>query len=193
MPALIFRPGLRRDGDCKLRPIEGVDDAFELHEGLARAGSWSPLAVARMDPDYPKDIALSDSLAGAGVLIVSPRVRAVVEPFSGAGVEWLPVTIVNHKGRVAASDYAVLNPLVIRDCIDLDRSGVKWNTISPDDIYGCASLVLKPAAIEESLMVLRPKHWEDLVLVRRQVAAALVSAGLTGLHLVEPGDYTGIY
>lgn len=189
---VIWRPGLQTDGICRIMRVEGVEDAFELTEGTSRAEGWPAEAVCRMDPDYPKDIELVDCLYGAGVLVIASRVRDVLARAGARSVELLPVRVINHKGRTASTDYVIASPQDICDCIDVDRSIVEWNDIDPDSIVGCESLVLKEDAVPPGHLIFRPEHWRKIVIIRRELAAAMISAGLSGLHLMEPHDYNGL-
>jgi hypothetical protein len=192
MPALVWRPGIKREGDCRLRHLAGVEDAFELRYGISRAAGWPDDAHCEFDPDYPKDVALSDSPDGAGVILASGRLKDALVAQGARNTELLPVTLINHKGRVAARDYHIVHPLEIVDCIDLAASAAEWNAIDDDVLTACAQLVLKPQAIPDDLLLFRPRFWPKLVLIRRRLADHLLGQGFTGLRFIEPADYTGL-
>jgi hypothetical protein len=189
----IWGPGLQEDGVCTILEVSGVEDSFELDEGVSRAHDWPDDAYCSMDPDYPKDVALEDSLYGAGALVVSGRVKQALEGAGVNNVEFLPLRIVNHKGRIASKDYFIVNPLDVCDCIDIARSVVKWNAIDPDSICGCKALVLKEDAVPTNYQIFRPEHWRKVVLIRRELADTLRSTGLSGLDFIEPHEYTGLF
>src|SRR5688572_14376658 len=115
MVALVWRPGIRRDGDARLREIDGIEDDYQLRYGISRAAGWPDDAYCVFDWDFPKDIALSDSPGGTGVILASPRLTEALLAKDLHNVELLPVTIINHKGRVAARHYHVVHPLEVID------------------------------------------------------------------------------
>ncbi|AKT40381.1 imm11 family protein [Chondromyces crocatus] len=192
MSFLLWRPGSATDGICKILEVEGVEKSFELDDGAPRAAGWPADAHCRMDPDWPKDIALADSLLGASLVVISGRVKKALDEAQLTNVELLPIEIINHKGRVASEDYFILNPTEICDCIDKDASNVEWNDLDPDSICGCDALILDAAAVPETLAVFRLKHWKNQIVIRRELAEKLRAQGLTGLSFLEPEDYMGI-
>ncbi|EYF06841.1 imm11 family protein [Chondromyces apiculatus] len=192
MSFLLWRPGRSTDGICKILEIEGVEKSFELAEGVSRATGWPDDAQCQMDPNRPKDIALADSLLGAKLVVVSAKVKRALDDAHSKNVEFLPIKIINHKGRVASDEYFVLNPLEICDCIDVQQSNVEWNDLDPEAICACDALILKESAVPESLSVFRLKHWKNLIVIRRSLAESMLSQGLTGLNFLEPEEYMGL-
>jgi len=141
---------------------------------------------------YPKDIKLSDNPFGSSYFVISNRVREALTLLAGnSNVEFLPVSILNHKGRLASKDYFIMNPLDIVDCIDQEKSGVVWNAINPNMISSCEKFVLKEDAIPENIGVFRPKFMLTSILIRREIAAKLSAPEMTGVFFVEPSKYTG--
>jgi hypothetical protein len=172
---------------------ENVPDAYELSEGVSRADGFPPDAAFRMNPSFPRDVALADAVqsrGGNGVPLVSPALRGVIEGFAPPDIEALPVTIYDHKGRVASDAYVVLNSFHVVDCLDHDRMGVVWNPLDPASIASCDGVVLDPARIDGAPALFRAKNLENRVLVRRDVAEAVRAAGLTGTFFWEPADVT---
>lgn len=192
MSFLLWRPGKNTDGICKILEVEGVADSFELAEGVSRAAGWPEDALCRMDPRKPKDIELADSLLGAKLLVVSGRVKKALDDAQVNNVELLPIRIVDHKGRVASSDYFIVNPQDVCDCIDIDGSGVEWNPIDPGSICGCDALMLREDAVPASYKVFRLHHWRNMIVIRRELAESMRALGLSGLSFLEPEEYMGL-
>jgi hypothetical protein len=190
---LLWRPGEIKQGVCKLKGLSGVEDDFELDEGISRLDGWRDDASSAMSPRYPKDLGLADSLYGAGYLVVSAAVRKLLEEAAVARVEYLPLRIINHKGKVASADYCIVNPLAVVDCIDATASVVKENPLDPGNYSGCKQLVLRETEVPAELAVFRCLHWPAVIVVRKSLADRMTAAGLTGLHLMEPAAYTGLF
>lgn len=180
------------EGFCVIESPEGIERDYELSVGASRAQGWSSDVICRMNPEYPDDLQLSDNLFGTLYIIVSKRIMEFLLKKQIGNVEFLPVTILNHKGRVASKEYYIMNPLDVIDCIDLDRSGVKWNRIEPDMIESCEKLVLKDDAVQATSKVFRPKFWPTEILIRKELAEDLVSSGRTGLQFINPIEFIGI-
>jgi hypothetical protein len=190
---LVWRPGTMQDGICKLNGLSGVDDDFEIDDGVSRIQGWPSDAAAAMDPDFPKDIGLADSLYGASFLVVSSKAKAFLDGENIGKVEFLPMKIINHKGRVASGDYFVVNPLQIIDCIDQAASVVELDSIDKGMISTCDKLVLRESVIPRELKVFRAAFWSGLILIRRETAGRIEAAGLTGMSFIEPDEYTGLF
>lgn len=180
------------EGCCVLKPPQ-LADAWELEDGVSRIAGHPPDVVCEMSPEFPKDIQLSDNLYGPDTPIVSGRVREILEKLvTHNRVEYLPVKILNHKGRVASTDYFLLHPLDVCDCIDVQASGVQWNAITKGLISRMSGLVLKSDAIPPDFNLFRLRYMGFNILAREDVVAGLRVANLTGLAFRETAGYTGI-
>lgn len=189
---LVWVPGSFGRGICVLSGAKGFEDAFEIDEGVSRAADWPAGAHATMSKKFPKDIKLADSLVGCTHVVISVRVKNVLEEAGASNIEFLPLQIINHKGRIASPDYFILNPLESIDCIDMAASGAKMNPLDPGTMYGVAQLVLREDAVPPKTLVFRTKSWTGVILIRRELAAKLLEAGLTGLRFIEPSEYKGL-
>ena len=178
-------------GFASVTDIEGVARPYELAVGIPRADRFSPEAAYRMDPRHPRDVRLPDAIRstdGAAVPIVSPALRAEVKRAEPAGVEFLPVTIYDHKGRVATDAYTVMNPTLILGALDLDAMDVEWSPLAADTIDSCEGIVLDPTAVADAPALFRIQRMENTVVIRRDLAEALKEEGLTGLYFTELAD-----
>jgi hypothetical protein len=175
-----------------LHGLSGVSDDFEIHDGVSRLKGWPDDASAPMHPRYPKDLGLADSLMCGEFVVISAKTKDFVENEAMGKIEFLPIKIVNHKGRVGPEPYFVINPLEIVDCMDKDASVAEFNSTDEGFISGCEQLVLKEDAIPQELKVFRLGLWSGMILIRREVAEKMTTAGLTGLNFIEPAEYNGL-
>jgi hypothetical protein len=145
-----------------------------------------------MDPDFPDDIKLSDNIRNSGGFILASKpLKERVERDAPSDVEYLPVQIINHKGRLASSDYFIINPLSIYNAIDFDRSIVKWNNINPDVIASVTKLVIDSSKVPPEATLFRLKSFERRVLVRRDLVDKLSRTGLTGIGFADLDGFRG--
>ena len=159
------------EGYCVIGDPVGFDDEFLLTEGVTLMKQWPENIVCKMSARYPKDIQLSDNLYGGTYAFISRRLKEKVAALGGASqIEYLPVTILNHKGRVASKEYFILNPVGSVECIDIKKSGVEWNAIDKEDISDVEKLVLRRGSVPANVNVFRPKHLAATILVRRSLA-----------------------
>jgi len=180
------------EGICALTAPADVEKSYQLKRGISRAEGWPADVICQMDDDFPDDIKLADNMNAGGIGVISQNIKDFLVNEKVNDVEFLPVTILNHKGRIASKDYYILNPLVVCDCIDIDGSYVDWNAIKKDMIDSCEQLVLKEDAVSIEYKVFRPKFLPIIILVRTEIAKRLREAGFTGLYFKDPLEYTGI-
>ncbi|MCC6559524.1 MAG: hypothetical protein IT372_41940 [Polyangiaceae bacterium] len=188
----MFRVWRSRAGTkyCTLGGLRGIERVPELKRGESRADGFPADAFFEMSKKFPKQVALADSLSNLdGLAVVSKALKGFLEGESLVGVEFLPVSIRDHKGRVASADYFVVNPTRIVDCIDKDRSDISWNPMDVTRICGCLRFVLDVAAIDADVAMLRPKHLEVCVLVREDLAGEICDRGFTGTNLIKIEEF----
>lgn len=174
---------------CGLGNLENVPKAFEIQFGMSRTAGFPADARYSMDQEFKKQVALADALWGVGDRVISAKLKTFIEARNPVDVEFLPVSIINHKGKVASADYFILHPVRIVDCIDQKSSTLKWNAIKPDLISSCVKLVLDLAAIPDDVLLWRPRHLEHEIFIQRGLADEMVAAGFTGLRMKEIADY----
>ena len=181
-----------QEGHAVIQSPEGIERLSRFVFGVPMREGFPTGVISRMDPEYPRDLVLSDSLHGAGLIVVSNRVKALLDGAGAECVEFLPVEIRDHKRRVASRDYLILNPYDPVDCIDLDKSGPKWNAIDPSVMMACKGLVLRPDAVHAARMVFRMKSWPMHILLRVEIADQMKRAGFTGLDFRKTEGFKGI-
>jgi len=192
---LVWIQGIYKDGVCKLGDLRNVADDFEISDGISRLAGWPADAASAMNPKFPKDIGFADCLAGTGFHVISAKAKQVLE---GAGVgkpdkiEYLPIKIINHKGRVEPVEYFIVNPLDIVDCIDLKASEVDMDSIDKGMIQGCAQLVLREDLIPAELKVFRLAKWNSTIIIRRKLVDSMKAAGLTQMGFMDLLEFTGL-
>lgn len=177
----------RNEGNsCLLLPPERLARDWELYKGVPRTAHFPPDVLFRMSDDHRKNMGLTDNLMNVGTLIVaSDRLKRFFEVKALKNVEYLPVSIINHKNRVASKDYFIVHPVVPQDCLDIQASGSTYSTIVPNDIIQVDSLVIDPDRVDPEADLFRIKDFGEPVLIRRQLAIELLEADFTGLYFVE--------
>ncbi len=179
-----------QDGLCALGALENVPKDEQILKGKPRAVGFPPDASYSMRADFPKDVEVPDNVYAAIHYVVSARLRGVLEPMLGSShVEFLPVTIKNHKGRVVEGEYFVLNPTDVLDAIDVAASSGKLNDLDPTQLCMTRRLVIKP--LPDDVTMFRPHNWARLLLVREDLVEKLKASGLKGLVLRDPDKFKG--
>lgn len=177
-------------GSCMLDPPTGYDDDWEFYEGIPMAAGFPPGVSLRMSDDHKRNVRLTDNIMNLGTLIVaSERLTALLQAKALKNVEFLPVTIINHKRRVASRDYSIVHPVMSQDCLDLQKSGCTYSNISPGDIISVDRLVLDAARIDPNVAMFRIKDFGFPVVLRRELAEEIQAARLTSTQFRELDEY----
>jgi hypothetical protein len=155
-------------------------DSYLLHEGVS-VKSWFPTdTVFQLADDY--GIKLTDSIPNTlHLLIVSDKLKGILEEKSGAPIEFLPVRIRNHKGRIIPEPYFIANPLGTVECVDRERSKFDTSAIRPDQVFTFFRLALDSARIPPDAKLFRINEQRDLIIVRQDLADDILLAGCDGM------------
>ncbi|NVJ08019.1 hypothetical protein HUW63_22605 [Myxococcus sp. AM001] len=170
-----------------------------------RATSWRISRGLRMDERFPVDVVLQMDGENKGLAIpdiiantvqfaiVSNRFKQLLAEHSAAHIEFLSVSIANHKGRIAAKDFFVANVLDQHDCIDLERSDVEQLGLEPEILSGLFRLHVLEDRIPPEAKFFRLKSMPSVILIRDDLRAVIDAAGITGVKYIGMGDRCRIY
>jgi hypothetical protein len=187
---LLFTGTLKSEfAACKF--IEGFEDDYKLRKGIPVAKEWPADVVMPMDPNFKTRIKLSDHLYNrASVILASERLCDFFRTEQIPDVEYLPVTIINHKKRPERAKYSIVHLINSPDCIDKKKSELDWNAINPDDITSVRRLTLDESKIAKTAVLFRAKHLKGGIFVRRDLAKKLQTQGFTGIVFKEIATFT---
>jgi len=172
---------------CTLEPIENVERFPDLYCGVSFAGRFPADATFRMSRSFKKDTRLVDDVInGSSVKVCSKRLTDFLRAQKLPHVEYLPVTILNHKGRVASTEYTVVNPVGLQDALDLKASGPHYNLIDKQSIDHVDKIVLAPARLEKGVRLFRLKGLTTPVLLDKALADAIAGEGFVGPYFQPP-------
>lgn len=173
------------------RSVEKAAYRFDDGEPLA---DWFPRqAVYPMDPDYPNARELHDLQENTlSVLIVSRPLRETMQSVGCKNVEFLPIIIKNHRGKVASDEYSIANVLSLVDCLDLKKSRYRRDALLPERIDRFDRVVLVASRIPAGLHIFRLKERPHSHFVSEEMRRAIESKRLRGMVFVPVDEYTTI-
>ena len=92
-------------GAASVKKLSNQEHSWDLSIGKKLADVWPDDMSFTMNPEKPKDIKLLDYISNhQGVLLLSPLFRDFLGAQDRQGLEFLPVTIRDHKKRVASKE-----------------------------------------------------------------------------------------
>ncbi|MEM9378336.1 MAG: DUF1629 domain-containing protein [Planctomycetota bacterium] len=188
---LVWEPDWR-DGVCRLSALEGVEDQADLAYSLPRAHDFPSAARFAMDPDFPHDTLLADRLVNlSGLVVASERIANYLRSKELPFVEYLPVSVVDHRGRDVGEPYFIVHPVEPVECLDVDACAPRWNKIRPGKIRGVRQLALDPERVDASRGIFACDAFHKPKLIRRDLARDMTDFGFTGSRFVETEEYRG--
>lgn len=127
-----------------------------------------------------------------GLLVGSGRLRRFLESRRTRLLEYLPVTIRNHKDKIASKDYFVLNPIRAIECLNEELSSAERDLILPDEVDLVRKLVLDVEKIDTDREVFRIARFPKVTIAHRKLADLIDKENFTGIRWLELSDYPEI-
>jgi hypothetical protein len=169
-----------------LTDLQGVEQTFEMTDGESYQDRFPADAHFRFDPDYKRDIQPLDFYLNVdNMLVCSERAMAFIRSQQPPAVEYLPVTLLDHKRKPVPAPHFIIHPVDHPDCIDVARSDVTWAQSDPGVIQFAEHVEIDPARVPEDRLLFRPRSFPKLTLMRRAFAEAIVAQGFSGARWVE--------
>jgi len=159
---------------------------------------YSRLAKGRaIGDDYPADAEIHMSAEREGIklgglvgstksfLIVHHDVMEVIRAAcEGVEVEYLPLRIINHHGRVHSDEYFIVNPVGTWDCLDEAASGVVYFE-DTDRVLSIERMVVDPKAADSAPALFRLKQAPSSYVVKQELADRLREGAFDNVLLTE--------
>ncbi len=163
--------------------------SYLLTEG-ERCSEWFPGEVAfDCDVDNPST-RLPDSIFNNSLLlIVSEKLKELIENNTTTEIEFLKIFIRNHKKRKVEKTYFIANVLKTISCMDRNKSDYENSSLDKSQVHHIKHLVLDENKIPKEINIFRLGEENDLILVREDLVKVIESSGLTGLQFGKIEDY----
>ncbi len=180
-----------------LKEYENYDDDWMFCEGdsiLNEAPNPLIAHISKNPVNIPENNAVHDFVWGIGAgLKISKRAKELLENEEGVHAEYVPLTIIDVKGKELEEEFFVVNPLEKHEAIDLDKSTVEMNSLDEDSILGThdTRLVLKKSGDFEKFDLIIPEHLNSELMMSTDLIKKIQDAGFTNLKVNEPSEYRG--
>jgi len=178
-----------KDYDCVLTDFKGLANTFPLTAGAPLQDSFPDDASFAMSPDFPNNTNTPDCLKNTNmVMVASENLVNYLRKMKVPNVEFLPVSILDHRSKPINSKYAIVHPIEPLDVLDLERSVVEFSFILPDEIDSISSITLKESLVSPSSVMFRCARLANFIFVRREFATKITEAGFSGFVWRELED-----
>ena len=172
-------------GACSTKFLSNREFIWELKTGQSLAAKWPDDVTLQMNPERAKDVALIDYVHNLeSLLVASPAIVAFLERQGLPQLEFLPVGILDHKGRVASSEYRIVHCCNVVDCIDQEQSEFEWDGLSTPSMV-LERAVLTPAVLDGDGRLIRPKFVPGKVFYRADLVEAMDAEEFDGVTFLQ--------
>jgi hypothetical protein len=168
---------------CILGEITGFEDEdlYEMWTGASFKDRFPGDVELAMSDDFPDNTIMTDNLRnGYNLVIASEKLKAFFEKQNVPHVEYLPVKIRDHRGKVAGR-YHIIHPLDSVDCLDYQASGAVFSKVIKTHVDRVTSVVLRKNVIDPDRTFFRVAGYPKARLIRQDLADAIVAVGFTGV------------
>ncbi|WP_224363357.1 Imm43 family immunity protein [Hyalangium versicolor] len=166
---------------------------YRYNEGQSLAKEFPKNATVQFADKFKDRRKLYDFIANfESGLFVSSKVRTLLEELESKDLEFLPITVKDHKGAVAADDYFILNPIGSQDIIDMKKSKLVMDTLIDGEIGRIKKLVLQPRSVDKEAHLFRATNKPRLIIIDDTVRKAFEKNGVTGYRLFKAEGWDGL-
>jgi hypothetical protein len=170
---------------CFLREsVEGLGLVeYKLGLGEPLGNEFPEDAKMLMSDKHPGMVLRSFIGNAQRYFIASGPLRSLVEKHCPAGIEYLPISIIDHRKRLASTDYCLINPLGTFDCLDEGASKLKLN--SKGRALSMGELILDHRKMAEAPQLFRVARVPSKFVLGEALMNAITAEKLTNL-VVQP-------
>jgi hypothetical protein len=172
---------------------DGSPEEYLFGMGGSLTGEFPHGGAMSFSTLFPQFIKVYDFVTTAlPVLVVSSRVKRVMEALEVGNCEFMPIVLLDHKDRVASKEHFVLHGLGGQDAIDMERSVYRMSALDEDQIKSVDKLVLTPQNIDPKALLFRPSRMMNRFMMHQRLLDALKAEGVTGLHVYPAEGWDGM-
>lgn len=192
----VFALDINNDDNALLseHPPEADERAYLFRDGVPQAGWFPRDAEYAMNHRYPDARSLYDlQNTTLKLLVVSKALRSILEELDGARIEFLPITIRDHRNKVASKEYSIANVLGLIECVDHASSSFDIDPMIPTRFSHTNKLVLVEEAIPKDRHIFRLKERPWCHIVTETLKKAVEDRGLRGMCFVLPEEFDSTF
>lgn len=174
------------DGMVSLGGIQNMPKTSRLLFAKPLAADFPPDVTMAMRSDRPDNTILTDCLHNTdSILVASEKLTDFLRERELAHLEYLPLTVLDHRGKKLKTSYFIVHPVELVECVNAKASGGKPSLMTPGMLMSIRKLVLDEPRIPATRQIFRAKEFPGPLLVRRELATAIDAAGFVGPRWVE--------
>lgn len=177
---------------CTLSELTGFKKLFALKQGISQGETFPTDVTMQMDARKPTDTLLTDNVRNLkNIIVVSSALKKFLLDHSVGHLEFLPITVLDHKARPVGEEHFIMNPIDNPECLDLAACEPVWSDIDDTVIASVQKLVISAEWDGGDRLMFRPKFYRARPLVSADLAEKITAAGFTGIRWEPISEVTG--
>lgn len=175
---VVLDTGFTRDRHINFEALRRQEPVLE--RGWPTGDVAREMTAMKMDRDFRRHTRLGDLVVNADdLLIASPRMAALLSEHESA-LEFLPLLIRDHKGKIATKDHVVVHPTPSIDCLN-ESCVEERNSLDEHWVYRMPSMRLVERKIPKKRRLFRVQGVRGCSVVHQSLASAIEEADLSGV------------
>jgi hypothetical protein len=160
--------------------IEGLGmNDWRLLEGEPMGSLFPVDAKVFMDKAHP-GMRLRSVVGNRHVYFIgSLALKNIIEQHCKSGIEFLPLSVYDHRKRLASRDYFVIHPLGTYDCLDEKASKLKVD--SDGEVVSKGELILDRGKVTDAPELFRIAKCPAEIVLGERLINAITAADLTNV------------
>ena len=180
-------PADNKKGYCTLTELKGFENNWAVGAGISQVDTPPGQITMSMHAERPRNTALPDYVNNLhSLMIISPRLKKFLQEQNVTHVEYFPLDIIDHKGKIASNEYVIAHLIDHIECIDADASEAKWTNegLPTLRIRSLESMELETSKIPEGRNLFFPKYYSVYPILHKDLAEAMEKEGFTNIDIV---------
>lgn len=168
-------------------------EGWELHQATPLLSRVNEPVKLSFSLSFPSRIQIYDFIANTlNLLIVSSKVKTVLNEFGINKLEWIPTHIFDHQNKLVSNDYQVINVLDRQPIVDMKKSSYVLSPINEDVISNFNQLHLSLENIDSGARFFSPTNKPGIYMITTEVVKKLASSNVTGLDVIRAEGWNGM-
>lgn len=179
------------NNDKTLAVVGGYSDDFTDTDspvfGDAIGAAWPTNVRAYLDPRF-KGVKVTSFLTNSDsyILVTDDAKRVFEDNCKTVQIEYLRLSLYNHKKRLHHAGCWIVNPIGSFDCLSVDKSDILWtNHIKGGEVASIKEAVLEKKKLKNAPPLFRIKERTSFCVFSEQLVRGLEEAGCTNFVFAE--------
>ena len=149
--------------------------------------------ILEMDKDDPDSRVLYDMVDNIDQLpVVSEQFKEMLQHCDCGNVEFLPISIKNHRDKIEKEKYYIVNLIDSIDYIDKEKTTIKYSHMNESQIRTVKNLCLKLENIPENRDLFRADYYYNRYVVSEDLKNKIDDEEFEGMIFVPIEEFNSV-